>query len=108
MDRLDLIEKDLQAHAKSITEMVQEMARTREDTSDEVRALREEIKELTSAINSDNRVSALEKQHQEERMRRIEARLDNLYSLGKWALLAFFGALLTALVTFIVRGGLVG
>lgn len=41
------------------------------------------------------------------RLNRIEKRLDDFASIGRWFLVAFFASLITAVVTFVVKGGLI-
>jgi hypothetical protein len=42
----------------------------------------------------------------QERLGRIEKSIDGIRELGRWALLAFFGALIAGFVTFLVKGGM--
>lgn len=57
------------------------------------------------AMRTERAVEAERDKYLRERLERIEKRLDSLFDIGKWALLAFFGSLIAALVTFIVKGG---
>lgn len=82
--------QDVQAHAKTITELVTELNKLRTDRekNDALRLMKDE--------------------YLDERLDRIEASIKSVYGLGKWVLGAFGAVLLSAAATFIVRGGLFG
>ncbi|TWF53280.1 hypothetical protein [Neorhizobium alkalisoli] len=83
-DSIDLLRKDHTQLAASLTVLTKEVA---------------DLK--TQAAVRDERDKRFE-----ENQERTEQSVSDLWSLGKWALLAFFGALIAAVVTFIVKGGL--
>lgn len=84
----DQLLQDVRAHAKTITELVNTVSQLRTD------------REKNDALRT------LKDEHLDERLDRIEASIRSVYSLGKWVLGAFGASLLTALATFVVRGGL--
>jgi hypothetical protein len=84
-DRLDLHERDLQAHARSITE----------------------ITNVISGIQRDKAVQEVKDEHLQERLDGIEGTVKAIYKLGWW-ILSTFGAVLIATITSLVKGGLVG
>jgi hypothetical protein len=83
--RIARVETDLVNHAKTLTEHNTWM--NRKDRDDAVRA------------NEDK--------HLDERLERIEAQLATIISVGKWALITVGSAVILAVVTFVLRGGLV-
>ncbi|KQT52238.1 MULTISPECIES: hypothetical protein [unclassified Aureimonas] len=88
-------------------------------TDDSVERLRKDhtqlaatISVLTTEVGGIKTEKAIEKavgvereKNLDERLERIEKSLEGLYGLGKWMLLAFFGTLIAAVVTFMVKGG---
>lgn len=88
-------------------------------TDDNIERLRKDhtqlaatISVMTTEVGSIKTEKAIEKavavereKNLDERLERIEKSLEGLYGLGKWMLLAFFGALIAAVVTFMVKGG---
>lgn len=82
--------RDVQMHAKTITELVTAISQLRTD------------REKNDALRQ------LKDEHLDERLDRIEASIKSVYGLGRWVLGAFGAVLLSALATFIVRGGLFG
>lgn len=89
-ERIDQVEQDLRAHAKTLTELVQAEASRREQ---------DEMLE---------RLEALKEKHLNERLDHIEASIKAVYDLGKWLLTAAGATLIGLVVTFVVRGGLIG
>lgn len=82
--------RDVQSHARIISELVSGIStlRTAQDKNDALRQMKDE--------------------YLDERLDRIEASIKSVYTLGKWVLGAFGAVLISALATFIVRGGLFG
>lgn len=82
--------RDVQSHARIITELTTELGkvRTSQEKNDALRQMKDE--------------------YLDERLDRIEASIKSVYSLGKWVLVAFGTVLVSALATFVVRGGLFG
>jgi hypothetical protein len=84
--------------------------------SDSIDMLRKDHTQLASSLSVlTKEVAALQTQMAvreerdkrfEENQERTEKSLADLWSIGKWALLAFFGGLIAAFVTFLVKGGL--
>lgn len=86
-------QSDLQSHARILAELTNEIdklrtAQTAQDKADALRQMKDE--------------------YLDERLDRIEASIKSVYSLGKWVLVAFGTVLVSALATFVVRGGLFG
>jgi hypothetical protein len=50
-------------------------------------------------------MDALKEKHLDERLQRLEAAIEQVYSLGKWVLGAIGGAVLLAIVAFGLKGG---
>jgi hypothetical protein len=85
IDRNDLIERDLQSHAKTITELTMRM----------------------SDYEKDKAVREVKDEHLEERFERIEDRVQAIYKLGLWILAAFGGSFIALVANFVFRGGLI-
>jgi hypothetical protein len=85
IDRNDLIERDLQSHAKTITELTMRM----------------------SDYEKDKAVREVKDEHLEERFERIEDRVQAIYRLGLWILAAFGGSFVALVANFVFRGGLI-
>lgn len=90
MEKIDQLQKDLEAQAKTITELVQ---------SDLRRQDREK---------ADQEMLELKEHYLAEEAKRTAARIDALYSLGRWILAAAGSAVVLALTNFILNGGLRG
>jgi hypothetical protein len=84
-DRLDLVERDVQSHARTITELTKALAEV--DKKEAVRDLRDE--------------------HLDEHLESIGARIDGIYRLGWWILAAFGTSAVGLMANFIFRGGFV-
>lgn len=84
------LNRDVQSHARIITELTNEIGKvkTTQEKNDALRDMRDE--------------------YLDERLDRIEASIKSVYSLGKWVLVAFGTVLVSAVATFVVRGGLFG
>ncbi|MBN9033316.1 MAG: hypothetical protein BGO05_05555 [Rhizobiales bacterium 63-7] len=89
LDRTDLIERDLQSHAKTITEFTTSIAELKKEVA--IKGVRDELKD----------------EYLEERLGKIEERLNGINRLGWWILAAFGGTFITVLANFIFKGGLV-
>jgi hypothetical protein len=85
IDRNDLIERDLQSHAKTIIELTMRMPDYEKDQA--VREVKDE--------------------HLEERFERIEDRVQAIYKLGLWILAAFGGSFIALVANFVFRGVLI-
>jgi hypothetical protein len=82
-ERIDQIERDVMAHAKTISEFTRTLIE----------------------IEKRDAVEQEAKKHLDERLDRIEGSIRALHSLGKWILAAFGSGIVGAFVTFIVNGG---
>lgn len=91
-DNLQLLRWDLSNQGKSIAALVDGM--------------RDQNKVL-HGLELDQAARAVDRKNLDERIERIEKRMDDLTGLAKWILLAFAASFITAVVTFIVKGGLV-
>ncbi len=89
LDRQDLIERDVQAHAKSLTELTLVMSEFQKDKA--VQEAKEELKD----------------EYLEERLGRIEKSIQAVYKLGWWVLAAFGGSFIALVANFVFRGGLI-
>jgi hypothetical protein len=83
LDRVDIIERDVLNHAKTIGELVDKMGEY--DTEAAVREVRDEFLE--------------------KRLIGIESRLDSINRLGWWVLAAFGTSAIALFTNFIFRGG---
>jgi hypothetical protein len=90
-DSVRLLRYDLSNQAKTLSEIVINQ-----------RAANEAIHEL----HTDRAVRAVDRQNLDERIKRIEKRMDELVGIGRWILLAFAASFVAAVGTFIVNGGL--
>ena len=84
-DRLDLLVNDVQAHARSLTELTKALAEL--DKKEAVRDLRDE--------------------HLDERLAQIGGRIDGIYRLGWWILAAFGTSAIALVANFAFRGGFI-
>lgn len=89
--RLDLVERDVRDHSKSITDIITDQ-----------RATKNQVGEL----EQDKAVRTVEDKHLDERLDRIEERIAGVYQLGLWLLGAVGMALIAIIVEFVARGGL--
>ncbi|GGE18024.1 hypothetical protein GCM10011390_41490 [Aureimonas endophytica] len=85
-DNIDLLRKDHTALASSVSILVKEV----------------------SDLKIEKAVDVERDKNLQERLTRIEKSIDALRDIGKWALTSFVGALIAAIVTFVVKGGLSG
>lgn len=83
-DSIDLLLSDISNHAKTLSVL-----------TDTVRGL-----EIGRARDEER-----DKRYEDD-LEWLASRVENIYSIGRWALTAFFGVLIAAIVTFIVNGGL--
>lgn len=91
-DSIRLLRHDLSNQAKTLSEIITFQ-----------RATQESIHEL----RTDQAVRALDRKNLDDRIARMEKRMDDLVGIGKWILLAFAASFITVVVTFIVNGGLI-
>jgi len=84
-ERIDLLVNDVQAHARTISEIVKSIAE----------------------INTRDAVDAETKKHLNERLDRIEKSIGAVYRMGLWVLCAFGAAAISLIVNFIFRGGFI-
>lgn len=114
--RLDLLEKDVHAHAKSLSEIVIRVGDlikgvgSLDATVDRLvvdKAVREETdKNLKDRLD---RIEARIKEHNDgvkDQIKLMNDKLGSLKSVAWWTFSVFVGALLVAFANFIVRGGL--
>jgi hypothetical protein len=83
-DRLDLVERDVQAHAKTLSELTMHM----------------------SGYDRDKAVQEVKDEYLEERLSRIEKSINAVYRLGWWVLAAFGGSFIALVANFVFKGGL--
>ena len=83
-DRHDLLERDVQSHAKTITELTKRMV------------------EYEKAMA----VQEVEDEFLEKRLTAIEKSIGRVYNLGWWILAAFGGSFIALVANFVFRGGL--
>ena len=86
----DQIERDVRDHAKTISELVNEIGRLKSDR------------------NTDDAVRKVTDEYLNERLERIEGAVRDIYKLGKWILAAVGSTLIVAIVGFVIKGGLIG
>ena len=84
MERLELVERDLQSHAKTITELTNRMV----------------------DYEKDQAVKEVEDEFLEKRIEANEKKLDAVYRLGWWTLTTFGAVFIAAAANFVARGGL--
>lgn len=90
-DSLQLLRHDLSNQARTISEIVVNQ--------------RETLK-VVHELQTDKAVRAVDRKNLDDRLARIEKRVDDLAGIGKWILLAFAASFITAVVSFVVKGGL--
>lgn len=82
-DSLELIRKDHTLLASSVSVLTTEVG----------------------VLKVDKAVEAERDKHLQERLTRIEKSIESLHGIGRWLLMAFFGAIIAGLVTFMFKGG---
>lgn len=97
MADIELIDRDVRDHAKTISEII-----TRQQATDE-RLRRIENDRMTEAAVGIERRGNLD-----ERLDRIEANIAQVYGLGKWVMAGVGSVLIATVVGFVVKGGLLG
>jgi hypothetical protein len=90
-ERIDLLERDVQAHARSITEFTVSLAG---------------VKDTLSDIEKDRAVEEIKDVYLEKRLSGIESRIDAVYKLGLWVLAAFGSSAIALIANFFFKGGL--
>lgn len=95
MSEIEQLRRDLQSQGQSISAIVIE-----------IRASKDQFGEFRNTVETDRKVRLVEDRHLNERLDDIEKSIAALNSLGKWILGAFGAALITALSSFIINGGL--
>lgn len=90
-DSVAKLRGDVSAHAKSITEIV---------------INQREINDRLFDLDKDNAVRVALDRALDDRLKRIETSIEDIRGLGKWLLAAVGAGMVTAVVTFIVHGGL--
>ena len=88
-DRQDLMQRDLESHAKTISEFTTSIADLKKEFA--IKEVEDELKDA----------------YLEKRLDAIEKRLDRINNLGWWLLAAFGGTFITILANFVFKGGLV-
>lgn len=100
--RLQLLERDVLSHAKSLSELVVHIA---------------DIKTTTDALLIDKAVREEADRNLDARLRRIEEsierqtasferKLGSIFKVGVWFCTVFGGAIIVAFVNFLLKGGL--
>lgn len=96
--RLDAIERNASDLARSMTSALEEIG-----------ALKQRARELEEH-HQDNRVKSAAEAERDKALQsdiaNIKDDIKSIKALGKWALLIFIGAIITAFSTFIIKGGL--
>ncbi len=102
-------EENLGRRVDAIERNVSDVSRMVTALTDELSSIKGRLKSLEEA-QQDNRVKGAA---ETERDKALQADIENIKediksikSLGKWALMIFIGAIITAFVTFIVRGAI--
>jgi septal ring factor EnvC (AmiA/AmiB activator) len=98
LDRLAALERQAASAERSLTDH----ARTQSAFTEELRR----HGELLADITTDRAVRTERDTNLNSRLDRIEKSINGVYNLGKWVLAAFGSALIVALATFLLRGGL--
>ncbi len=102
-DSLRLIRKDMTLQAATITALVEEQKEVKEILH-EIKTDRALRKMRDDRINEKfEEIKALIEENKED----IDTKFKAIVSVGKWLAIAAGGALISAFVTFIVKGGLV-
>jgi len=83
-DRVDLLQNDVQSHARTITELTTRMVGY----------------ETKLAVNE------VKDEFLEERLDRIEKSINRVHNLGWWLLAAFGGSFVALVANFVFKGGL--
>ncbi len=94
-DDLEQLRRDLISQAQSISAIIIDL-----------RSTKDLFHEMRSGVETERKVRLVEDRHLNERLDRIEERLDSLYKLGMWVLAAFGASLVAAVASFIINGGL--
>jgi hypothetical protein len=84
-ERIDMLVNDVQAHAKTITELTKSLIE----------------------IDKRDAVEAESKKNLNERLDRIEKSISAIYKLGLWVLAAFGAAAISLIANFMFNGGFV-
>ncbi len=84
IDRIDLVERDVQSHAKTITEFTA----------------------VITQIKTDAAIQEVKDGYTNERLTRIELRLNAVYRLGWWLFAAFGSSFVALVANFVFKGGL--
>ena len=84
-ERIDMLVNDVQAHAKTLTELTKALMEVEKRDAVEVEA----------------------KKYMADRLDRIETSIKAIYKLGWWILAAFGGTFVATLSNFIFRGGFI-
>lgn len=90
-DSVELLRRDLSAQAKTISALIEDQRKTTE---------------ILNEIRTDRAVRAERDKNINDRFDRLEDNLEDLKSIGKWLLLTAGSTFVAALVTFVVKGGL--
>lgn len=96
--RLDAIERNVSDAARMVTSL-----------TDELSSIKGRLKALEEA-HQENRVRGAVEVERDKALQsdiaNIKDDIKSIKSLGKWALLIFIGAIITAFATFVIKGGL--
>jgi hypothetical protein len=90
-DSLQLLRNDLINQAKTLSAIIEKQ---------------NETNDALHSIQIDQAVRKVDRDNLDERIKRLEKRMDDLAGIGKWILLAFGAYFITAVASFIVKGGL--
>lgn len=77
-----------------------------EEIRKELRGFGENIVYIKAMIENNNKSSELQLEKIEEKIKVANHRLDDLEGAEKWRNRCFWGAIITAAVAFIIRGGM--
>lgn len=90
-DSVEQIARDVRDHAKSLTAIIEDQ-----------RAMKEEI----AVLREDKAVRVVKDDNLNDRLDRIDDRINGIFSLGKWLLAAVGTVLIAVVIDFVVHGGL--
>lgn len=89
-ERIDLLERDVQSHARSISEFTMALAGVKDDLNDFEKA--QAVQEIKDG-------------YLEKRLTGIDGRIDAIYKLGLWILAAFGSSAVALIANFMFKGG---
>ncbi|WP_105430239.1 hypothetical protein [Neorhizobium sp. T6_25] len=95
-ERIDFLERDVQGHARIITEY-----------NGKISAISKGIEEISAEMDKDKAVQEVRDEYLEKRLTGIENSIKAVYKLGWWVLAAFGSSAVALIANFVFKGGLV-